>query len=221
MKDLFKKNGLSLTLFGFFFLFLVGHFVSGHHVYNQEQEEHQESRISASEYLKTGHFLESVAENWESEFLQIFIYVLFTVGLYQIGSAESKDPGKKEKVDEDPELHRRDPDAPWPVKKGGRWLKLYGHSLSISLFLLFVVSFWLHLCAGFENYNEEQLQHSQQAATKIDYLKSSQFWFESFQNWQSEFLAVFALVLLSIFLREKGSPESKPVFFPHSHTGKE
>jgi hypothetical protein len=216
-----ENNSLSVVLLVIFAATLTGHFLTGHAVYNQEQAEHAEPVIGLLPYLASGHFLESLFENWESEFLQIAMYVILTVFLYQTGSAESKDRLKEETVDEDPEKHRNDEGAPWPVKRGGLALALYNYSLSIVLLAFFVISFVFHALAGFTHFNEQQLAHNQPPARMGEYLAGAQFWFESFQNWQSEFLSVAAIVILTVYLRQKGSPESKPVFYPHSHTGRE
>jgi hypothetical protein len=161
-------------------------------------------------------------ENWESEFFQMGWYVLLTVFLFQKGSSESKKPDEKEPVDRDPRQSKNKKDAPWPVRKGGFVLKLYENSLSLAFLLLFLLSFFLHALGGARVYNEEQAQHGGELVSSTwQYMGTSRFWFESFQNWQSEFLAIFAMVVLSIWLRQKGSPESKPVDAPHSQTGTE
>jgi hypothetical protein len=220
MKRILRDNSLTLLMLGLFLLFIVGQSVAGYYEYNQEQTEHQQPQASSyMVYLSTGHFLESVFENWESEFLQMGAYVALTGFLFQRGSSESKDPDKKEPVDEDSPKHRRDARAPWPVRKGGIFLKLYEHSLSIALFLLFLFSFSGHALGGTKDYNEQQIQHGQQSISVLQYMGTATFWFESFQNWQSEFLSVGALAVLSVWLREKGSPESKPVYSPHKETG--
>jgi hypothetical protein len=159
-------------------------------------------------------------ENWESEFFQMFFFIVLTAFLYQKGSAESKDPEKEEEVDKEPHNTNRK-NAPWPVRKGGWILKLYEHSLSLVFLLLFLASFILHAVGGVGEYNEDQRTHGRnQELTTIEYMATSRFWFESFQNWQSEFLAVGSMVVLTIFLREKGSKESKPVDTAHDETGK-
>jgi hypothetical protein len=219
MRRLLRDNGLSLAMFGLFLLFLGGQSVAGWKEYNSDQEEHGKTSAGYAEYLTTGHFYEAVFENWESEFLQMGAYVALTAFLFQRGSAESKDPDKKEHVDEDPERHRLDPNAPWPVRRGGLWLKLYSNSLSLAFLMLFLLSFAGHALGGQKEHKQERLEHNQSALTLGEYASSSAFWFESLQNWQSEFLAVGAMVVLSIWLRQKGSPESKPVFRPHSDTG--
>jgi hypothetical protein len=217
MRRILRENGLSLVLFGLFLLFLAGQSIAGQYHYNQEQTEHGDQPVSYGTYLTTGSFLESVMENWESEFLQMAAFAIFTTFLYQKGSAESKSPDKPEAVDKEPDS--TEPDAPWPVRRGGWILKLYQHSLSIALLLLFLFSFWLHAVGGALDYSEEQVAHGEQAVTTLGYLATSQFWFESLQNWQSEFLSIGVMVVFTIFLRQKGSPESKPVDAPHSKTG--
>src|SRR5829696_8347889 len=122
-------------------------------------------------------------------------------------------------VDWDPRQSRNKKDAPWPVRRGGAVLRLYENSLSLAFLLLFLLAFFLHGLSGMGNYNEEQALHGQPAVSLGEYLSSSRFWFESFQNWQSEFLAIWAMVVFSIYLRQRGSPESKPVDSPHSETG--
>jgi hypothetical protein len=206
-------------MFGLFALFLVGQSVTGFAVYNDEQREHGEESISYPKYLGSGHFIEATFENWESEYLQMGAYVLFTVFLFQRGSSESKDPDKKESVDEDPRLAQDRSDVPWPVRYGGPILKVYENSLAIAFVLLFFISFLLHAVGGAREYSQEQLAHGGHAVSTWEFLRTSEFWFQSFQNWQSEFLAVFSIVALSVFLRQRGSPESKPVAAPHAETG--
>lgn len=167
-------------------------------------------------YTTTGHFLQATFENWESEFFQMALFVLLTVSMRQKGSSESK-KFEKEEVDREPSARRKN--APWPVYKGGLVLKLYKHSLSIALSLLFVISFVIHLYGSLKDENDHLALKGLPPENITEYLVSNRFWFESFQNWQSEFLSVFAIVVLSIFLKEKGSPQSKPVDAPHSETG--
>ncbi|HEY0045973.1 MAG TPA: DUF6766 family protein [Flavobacterium sp.] len=213
----FKRNGLSIVLLILTVIFLFGQFIMGYHEHNNDLLEDGAALLSMSEYLTSGHFVQATFENWESEFLQMALYVMLTTKLYQVGSSESKDPGKKTTVDREP---KSAPDAPWPVNVGGIWLKIYSNSLSIAFLMLFVISFFLHFLGSFDNFNDEQLAKGAPIETWQSYIKSSRFWFESFQNWQSEFMAVLAIVMLSIWLRQKGSPESKPVDAPHSETGK-
>ena len=220
MRRFVRDNALSLVLFGAFLLFwIVGQSVAGVRAYNAEQESHGEPTADYWEYVTSAHFGEATFENWESEFLQMGAYVLLTVWLTQRGSAESKSTDGKEPQDEDPEQHRDDPDAPWPVRRGGLALALYRNSLSIAFFTLFALSWWLHAVTGAHEYSAEQVAHGEPAVDTWAFVQRAEFWFQSMQNWQSEFLAVGAIVLLSIFLRQQGSPESKPVHAPHHETG--
>ena len=216
-----RDNGLSLVLIALFVVFLVGQILTGQQHYNDEQVEHGQPPVTLAEYLTTGEFVEATAENWESEFLQMAAYVLFTAFLFQRGSAESKKLSGSEAVDRDPTRARDKRNAPWPVRRGGWILSLYSNSLSLAFILLFLGSFVLHALGGTSAYNEEQLAHGGQTVTVLEYVSGAQFWFESFQNWQSEFLAIAVMVLFSIFLRQRGSPESKPVDAPHHQTGAE
>ena len=214
-----KEHGLLLANAGLFLVFYGGMILSGAAAYSEDQLAHGQPGVTVLEYLSTGDFVEATFENWESEFLQMAMYVVLTVFLFQKGSSESKPMGKTAPQDQDPRNAITTDATPWPVKRGGLVLKLYEHSLSILLLLLFVASFCLHAAGGASAYNDEQQSHGQPTVTVLGYLATSRFWFESFQNWQSEFLAVAVLVGASVYLREKGSPESKPVAEPHYETG--
>ena len=135
----------------------------------------------------------------------------------QKGSSESKDLDEEEEVDRIPSSIRTG--APWPVRKGGWILSLYKHSLSIALLFLFLISFLAHFYGSFKNENEHLSLKGLPLQSASDYIGDSRFWFESFQNWQSEFLSVFAIVILSVYLRQIGSSQSKPVDAPHMQTG--
>lgn len=213
------ENGLSVASFALFLATLVGLVLTGAAVESEEQRDHGQPAVTVAEYVRTGAFVETLTENWESEFLQMGIFVLLTAKLYQRGSAESKHLAEPEETDADPRTHRDDPEAPWPVRAGGVALAVYRHSLSLALMLMFAASFALHAMGGARAYSDEQRQHGGQAVTTLQYLGTSRFWFESLQNWQSEFLSVGVLVLLSIWLREQGSTQSKPVAAPSSETG--
>ena len=222
MRRFLRENGLSVVWLGLFFLTLIfGQSLAGLREYNSEQKKHNRPEASYAEYMVSSHFVEATMENWESEFLQMFLFIVLTVFLYQKGSAESKKLDEEESVDRDPRQSKHKKDAPWPVRKGGLVLKLYENSLSLTFLLLFVVAFVLHAAGGAGEYNDDQAEHgSPERVTTIQYMGTSRFWFESLQNWQSEFLSVGLMVLLTIWLRQKGSPESKPVDAPHSQTGK-
>ena len=220
MRTLLRDNGLTITVLLLFAVSLACQSVAGFAKYNEDQQEHDKPAISFGQYIISPAFAESVFENWESEFLQMALYVWLTSFLYQRGSAESKDPDESEEADEEPEKHRRDPQAPGPVRSGRFALRVYENSLSLALLALFLVSFVLHLLGSAGESCRENSMHGEACSSVVKHLGSSTFWFESFQNWQSEFLSIGVLVVLSIFLRQKGSPESKPVHAPHAKTGK-
>jgi hypothetical protein len=215
----FHENGLALAMFALFVLSFVGHVLAGSASSNDERREHGQPPLSLVAYVTSGELVESVFENWESEFLQMGAFVWMTVFLRQRGSPESKKCDGSEDTDEDPALHRHDPKAPWPVRRGGLALALYKHSLTIALLSLFALSFLLHAAGGAAAVNDEARLHGQPLVTTWSYLGTPRFWFESLQNWQSEFLSMFTLIVLTIFLREHGSSQSKPVAAPHEQTG--
>lgn len=215
-----REHSLGVVMFILFLIFLTAQSVTGFVNYNEDQEEHRQSAVTYVEYLTSGHFIEATFENWESEFLQMGAYVILTAFLFHKGSAESKKLKGSEPVDQEPK-QSNSKNAPWPIRQGGWWLKIYKHSLSLAFLLLFLMSITLHAYGGARETSQENLEHGDQPVTMAEYMTTSKFWFESFQNWQSEFLAVFAIVVLSVFLREKGSPESKPVNTPNYQTGTE
>ena len=211
MKRFLRDNGLMVALTAMFLVSISGMIWSGHAAYNQELQDHGMAAISLPAYLVSGDFVSALFENWESEFLQMSAYVILTAMLFQRGSAESRDPDEPHRPgDELPEeTRRRRPVLSW----------LYSYSLGIALALLFVISFVLHWWASLEAANEEALLHGGELQSLGSYLMDARLWFESFQNWQSEFLSTGLLVVLSIFLRHKGSPESKPAGAANSETG--
>jgi hypothetical protein len=218
MRRWLRGHGLTVAMLGAFVVFLVLQSIFGWQTHNEELAQYGHPAESLWAYLHTGHFAEAVFENWESEFLQMGGYVLLTAYLVQRGSAESKPVDQADRPDDRPD--RATALSPWPVRVGGTTLLLYRNSLSIALLLIFAGSFVGHLLGGTAAYNEEQLLSSGAAPiSSWQFLQTSDFWFQSMQNWQSEFLAVGALIVLSIFLRQHGSPESKPVTAPDALTG--
>ncbi|MDB5208301.1 MAG: hypothetical protein JWR72_3376 [Flavisolibacter sp.] len=212
-----KCNSLSIVFLFLFIISFIGQSITGRKEFNKEMQEDGGPQLTMGQYISSGHFIEATFENFESEFLQMALFVVFTIFLYQKGSSESKDPGKENDVDKEPDPKRKG--APWPVKRGGAILALYKNSLSIVLFLLFIASFFGHFYGSLNHYNLEQTLKGSPTEDPSEYLRNSKFWFESFQNWQSEFLSLFALLVLSIYLRQKGSAQSKAVDAPHSETG--
>ena len=214
-----RDRALTLVLMAMFGLFLIGQLFTGLYEYNATQQSHGEAAVSWSAYLATGHPWEALFENWESEFLQMAVFVLLTTCLMQKGSPESRRPGVKELFDADPRNFADQPDVPWPVKRGGWLLRLYEHSLGLAFVLLFLLSWVGHVAGGYAEYASDQVAHGEPRPALEDYVGSARFWFESFQNWQSEFLAIASMVWLAVYLRQRYSPESKPVHAPHHETG--
>jgi len=217
MKGFLRNNGLSITFLALFVLSLVAQVYFGLQEYNKELIEDGGAAVTLSQYFTSGHFVESTFENWESEFLQMGLFVVLTIFLKEKGSSESKKFDGTDEVDRQPDPTKEG--APWPVKKGGFILKLYKNSLTYALLLLFVISFILHFYGSLADENTQNKLKGEALKSASEYLTDSRFWFESFQNWQSEFLSVFAIVALSIYLRQYGSSQSKPVDAPHEETG--
>jgi hypothetical protein len=216
-----RDRSLTLVMLGLFAIFLVGQVLTGWYHFNEEQIEHGAEAIGLIGYLAMGHPWEALFENWESEFLQMTAFVTLTTFLYQKGSPESRRPGGViELVDADPRDFADQEDVPWPVKRGGWILAVYEHSLGLALFGFFALSWIGHLIGGWAEHRSDQALHGDPLSSLMDYAASSRFWFESFQNWQSEFLSVAAMVWLAVYLRQRGSPESKPVHAPHAETGR-
>jgi hypothetical protein len=216
-KTWYQRNSLSIVVTVLFILALVAQLYFGWLVNNAELDEEGARPLGIWNYARTGHFVAATFENFQSEFLQMFLYVVLTISLRQVGSAESKPLDGKAEVDRVPKPH---PDAPGPVRQGGWRLYIYSHSLTIAFLLLFLISWSLHLYGSWRHFNELRRAAGERAASLRYFLREPHFWFETFQNWQSEFLSVASIVLLTIFLRQKGSPESKPVDAPHWQTGK-
>lgn len=210
----FFNNGLSLCFGGLTLFSAGGHLWSGFLAENQQRLLHHVAPLDLGSYMRSGAFLSSLFENWESEFLQMGLFVILTVGLRQRGSSESKP------LEEEPPTQRPLEDAPWAARRGGWVRKVYEHSLSLAMLSLFFASFLGHWYASYRHTENEQLIHGHPLDHGLwGHLLDSQFWFESFQNWQSEFFSITVLVLLTIYLREKGSSQSKDVDAPHSETG--
>lgn len=211
MRSFCRDNGLTLVLAGLFLLSTVGMMWSGHAAHNEDLRQHGERAMGLMAYLASGIFLSALFENWESEFLQMAAYVVLTAMLFQRGSAESRDPDRPYRPRDaiSRQVRERHPVRAW----------LYSYSLGIALTLLFAASLALHWWSSLRAANEHALRHGGAAQSAAAYLLDAQLWFESFQNWQSEFLSTAVLIVLSIFLRHKGSPESKPVSADDGDTG--
>ncbi|MGY0234175.1 DUF6766 family protein [Longispora urticae] len=207
-------NSLSLVLFTGFLVFLVLQSVFGWQTTNAELADHARPTVGYLSYLGSGAFAEATFENWESEFLQMGFYVLLTAWLVQRGSAESHPPDEP-RDDDPPPGHG----TPALARRGGVLGWLYAHSLATALLGIFALSFLGHLLGGTAAHNAEQALNGQPPIGVTEFARSPEFWFQSMQNWQSEFLAVGVLVVASIWLRQHRSPQSKKVTAPHSQTG--
>lgn len=215
-----QDRGLTLTLLAIFLACWLGEIRTGWAWFNDEARRTGHATLAFGAYMRTGHPWEATFENWESEFLEMAAFVMLTVVLVQRGSAESRRPGVVELVDADPRSFADAPDAPWPVKRGGFWLWCYERSLGLAFVACFVAAWTGHLLTGWRAEIVVDALHGLAPPSFGDYLVSSGFWFQSFQNWQSEFLGVASMVWLSVYLRQRGSPESKPVHAAHRETGR-
>ena len=223
MRRFLRDNGLSLFFLGLFLAALVGQSFVGLANSNEELTQHGESAISYVQFVTSSAFLVDVAENWQSEFLQFFLFILATIWLIQRGSPESKDPGDAGTGSDEDQLvgeHAR-PDSPRWARAGGWRQHVYSNSLLLVMGVIFLLSWYAQSVGGVTVANDENAQHGMPAETWLDYVVSSDFWNRTLQNWQSEFLAVGAMVTFAIYLRQRGSSESKPVGTPHHTTAVE
>jgi hypothetical protein len=223
VKRFLRENSLSLV-FGVLFLFvLVGQAIAGHANFNDEQLSEGLLPISFGRYVTSASFATDVAENWQSEYLQFFLYIFVTVWLVQKGSPESKPLDRVGlESDEEQKVGRfARADSPAWARAGGWRLALYSNSLGLVMALLFLASWATQSIAGVAAYNEHQLGQLEDPVSWSRYLAEPDFWDRTLQNWQSELLAVASMAILSIFLRQRGSPQSKPVGTSHMATGVE
>jgi hypothetical protein len=223
MPRFLRDNGLGIAFGAAFAVTLVGQALVGHADFNQQQVAHHDDAISLARYVMSSDFAVDVLENWQSEYLQFSLYILGTVWLLQRGSPESKEPGRAGgESDEDQRIgrHARE-DSPRWARVGGVRRRLYSNSLLLVMGGIWLASWAGQSVTGRVAYNAEQFDHQQTALSWLEYLGTSDFWNRTLQNWQSEFLAVGSMAVLSIYLRQRGSPESKPVGAPHAATGAE
>jgi len=218
-----RDHSLSLFFLAIFLAALVGNAIAGNAEFNNEQLAHGGETLGFWSYVVSADFGQSVMENWQSEYLQFTLFVLATVWFVQKGSPESKkvdETGTESDRDQRIGEHAREDSPKWARARGLR-LFLYSNSLLIVMGLIFLGSWAAHSLTGWRVYNDEQVEHMQATLTWVQYLGSADFWETTLQNWQSEFLAVGSMAVLSIYLRQRGSPESKPVGAPHASTGVE
>ena len=215
-----RENALSLFWAVIFLLAVIGQSVTGHSAFNEEQVQHGGEAISYGRYLVSSDFGRAILENWQSEWLQFILFALATVWLVQRGSPESKKPGEEGLESDEQQLvgtHAK-PRSPAWAKAGGWRTRVYGNSFLLVMLTIFLGSWLAQSFTGWTEYNDDQRDHDQPTVSWSGYLAKPRFWEETFQNWQSEFLAVGTMVVFTIYLRQRGSPESKPVGSPHSTT---
>jgi membrane protein implicated in regulation of membrane protease activity len=218
-----RNNGLSLFFFAIFVAALIGQAIAGNAEFNSEAIAHGSETKSLTSYIVSADFGQAVMENWQSEYLQFTLFILTTVWLVQRGSPESKKPDQMGTQTDEEQLvgeHAKQNSPRWARARGFR-LWLYSNSLLLVMGLIFFGSWFAQSVTGWSEYNAEQIQHEQPPLSWLQYVGSANFWQATLQNWQSEFLAVGSMAVLSIYLRQRGSPESKPVGSPHEATGVE
>jgi hypothetical protein len=213
MRRFLKHNSLSLFFLAIFILALIGQAIAGHSLFNQEQATHGDPAVSLWTYVTSSAFGQAVMENWQSEYLQFALFALATVWLLQKGSPESKEldrAGTESDAEQKVGEHAEERSPRWA--RFGDWrTAVYSNSLIIVMGLIFLGSWFAQSVTGWTEFNDERALHGEPHASWLSYVGSSTFWESTFQNWQSEFLAVGSFAVLTIYLRQRGSPESKPV----------
>ena len=216
-----REQSLSLFFFAIFLITLVAHSFAGQHAYNAEQLAHDSEPLSWGRYVVSSNFGEAVIENWQSEWLQFVLFTMATIWLVQKGSNESKE------LDQiGLESDQRQRVKGYADERSPLWAKLddwrrtiYENSFLLVMSLIFFASWFVQSLTGWNEFNEEQRQHDESTVSWLTYLDRADFWEKTLQNWQSEFLAVGTMAVFTIYLRQRGSPESKPVGAPHDETG--
>jgi hypothetical protein len=218
-----KHNGLSLFFLVLFLAALVFQAIAGHADFNEDQVRHGNPTMSLGRYVVSSEFGTAVLENWQSEYLQFTLFILATVWLLQRGSPESKELHRAGRESDEAQLvgrHARKGSPRW-ARVGGVRRAVFENSLLIVMAAIWLGSWFAQSVTGVNEYNAERLDHHQLPVSWSDYLGRADFWEKTLQNWQSEFLAVGSMAILAVYLRQRGSPESKPVGAPHDATGAE
>jgi hypothetical protein len=223
MRRFLAENSLGLFFGALFLAALTGQAIAGHIAFNQEQLDHGGEAVSMGRYLTSSQFGQAVMENWQSEYLQFLLFLMATVWVLQKGSPESKPLGEANRESDEEQMIGRHAkrDAPRWARAGGWRAAIYGNSLLIAMSLIFLGSWLAQSFTGWTAFNQEQLDHGAQQVSWLGYVGNAEFWENTLQNWQSEFLAVGSFAVLAVYLRQRGSPESKPVGAAHSATGLE
>jgi hypothetical protein len=223
MKRFLRENSLGLAFGTLFLGTLIAQALVGHADFNADQAAHHGDPIGLWRYVTSSSFGVDVLENWQSEYLQFTLYILLTVWFVQRGSPESKELGKEGGESDEDQLvgeHAR-PDSPGWAKTGGLRTRLYSNSLVTVMVTIWLLSWFGQSVTGWSEFNADQITHHEPTVNWLGYLGTASFWEATLQNWQSEFLAVGSMAVLSIYLRQRGSPESKPVGAAHHATGVE
>jgi hypothetical protein len=221
MRAFIRHNGLSLAFLALFLLALVFQAIAGHADFNEEQIRHGDAEVSLGRYVFSSEFATAVLENWQSEYLQFTLFILLTVWLIQRGSPESKEPHRAGRESDEDQLvgHHAGESSPRGARARGWRLRVYENSLLIVMASIWLGSWVAQSVTGLAEYNADRLDHQELPVSWGDYLTRADFWEKTLQNWQSEFLAVGSMAILAVYLRQRGSPESKPVGAPHHATG--
>jgi hypothetical protein len=223
MRSWIRDHSLSLFFLVIFLAALVGQAIAGHILHNEEAMAHSGETLSFWRYVRSSDFGNAVMENWQSEYLQFLLFMLATVWLVQRGSPESKEPAQAGRGSD--QKHQiggyAQPDSPKWAKVGGFRTAIYSNSLLIVMAIIFFGSWFAQSVTGWTAFNAEQVDHQETTVSWLTYIGSADFWEATLENWQSEFLAVGSFAAITVFLRQRGSPESKPVGAPHDATGVE
>jgi hypothetical protein len=223
MRRFIREQSLTLFFLALFLAALVGQAIAGHILHNEDATAHHDATMSFWRYLVSSDFGNAVMENWQSEYLQFMLFMLATVYLIQRGSPESKEPGKagtESDLDQRIGEHADEKSPDWAKPRGIKTF-VYSNSLLIVMSIIFFGSWFAQSVTGWNNFNAEQVDHHEATVSWLSYIGSADFWEATLENWQSEFLAVGSFVAITVFLRQRGSPESKPVGAPHDATGVE
>jgi hypothetical protein len=215
-------NSLSIVFLTIFLATVFAQAIAGHDKFNDEAEAHHEPPISLGRYVTSSAFGQAVMENWQSEFLQFSLYIFGTVWLIQRGSPESKEPKDAGAESDEDQLVGKyaKPNSPSWARAGGVRTRIYSNSLILLMTAIFFGTWFADSACGWSNYDADQITHKQPKVSYVEYLGTADFWESSLQNWQSEFLAIGSMAIFSVFLRQRGSPESKPVGAPHDQTAR-
>jgi len=220
VRRFFTFNSLSIAFLVIFLATVGAQAVAGHDKYNDDAEAHKEPPISLGRYVTSSEFGQAVMENWQSEFLQFSLYIFGTVWLIQKGSPESKKPGDAGAGSDEEQLvgEHAKPASPKWARASGLKRHVYQNSLILLMTAIFFGTWFADSACGWSSYDSDQITHKQPKVSYVEYLGTADFWESSLQNWQSEFLAIGSMAIFSVFLRQRGSPESKPVGAPHDET---